>query len=60
MSPETARRVASNEVAKGDVLGAARYAGIQAAKEADSYLPHYDAAPEVRILVDFTVGDASI
>jgi cyclic pyranopterin phosphate synthase len=60
MSPETARRVASNEVAKGDVLGAARYAGLQAAKEADSYLPLYDTVADARVVVDFTVGDDSI
>ncbi len=60
MSPATAKRVASNEMAKGDVLGTARFAGIQAAKEADSYLPLCDPVAQVHVLVDFTVGDGFI
>ena len=32
MDPTTAAKVAGNEIAKGDVLGCARIAGIQAAK----------------------------
>lgn len=42
MLAETARRVAANDMKKGDVLGAARFAGAQAAKDAASYLPLSD------------------
>jgi len=39
MSPETAATVARGEAPKGDVLGTARIAGIQAAKRADELIP---------------------
>lgn len=39
MSPETARAVAAGDAPKGDVLGVARLAGIQAAKQAGSLIP---------------------
>ncbi len=55
MSPETARRVAANEIAKGDVIGAARFAGIQAAKDAHTYLLALDPLPLSRVTVDARV-----
>jgi cyclic pyranopterin phosphate synthase len=39
MEPATATKVLSNEIAKGDVLGCARIAGIQAAKRAAELIP---------------------
>jgi cyclic pyranopterin monophosphate synthase len=39
MSEETARAVQRGDAAKGDVLGAARIAGIQAAKRAADLIP---------------------
>jgi cyclic pyranopterin phosphate synthase len=39
MSPDTAARVAAGDAPKGDVLGVARIAGIQAAKRAGELIP---------------------
>jgi cyclic pyranopterin phosphate synthase len=39
MAPETAARVAQGDAPKGDVLGTARLAGIQAAKRTDELIP---------------------
>jgi cyclic pyranopterin phosphate synthase len=39
MSPETASLVADGDAPKGDVLGTARLAGIQAAKRTDELIP---------------------
>jgi cyclic pyranopterin phosphate synthase len=39
VSPETARRVAAGDAPKGDVLGVARIAGIQAAKRTSELIP---------------------
>ena len=39
MSPETAAAVAAGDAPKGDVLGTARIAGIQAAKRTDELIP---------------------
>lgn len=39
MAAETASRVVANEIAKGDVLGCARIAGIQAAKRTSELIP---------------------
>jgi cyclic pyranopterin monophosphate synthase len=39
MSPSTAAAVAAGDAPKGDVLGTARIAGIQAAKRTDSLIP---------------------
>ena len=39
MSPETARAVAAGDAPKGDVLGTARLAGIQAAKRTSELIP---------------------
>ena len=57
MQPETARMVAANEMKKGDVLGAARFAGVQAAKDAASYLPLLDPELVGRTSVSFDVGE---
>jgi cyclic pyranopterin monophosphate synthase len=39
VSPETARAVAAGDAPKGDVLGVARIAGIQAAKRTSELIP---------------------
>ena len=39
MKPETAATIASGKIGKGDVLGLARIAGIQAAKQAANLIP---------------------
>ena len=39
MQPETTSKVASNAITKGDVLGAARIAGIQSAKRTPDLIP---------------------
>jgi cyclic pyranopterin phosphate synthase len=39
MSPRTARAIEAGEAPKGEVLGAARLAGIQAAKQASQLIP---------------------
>jgi cyclic pyranopterin monophosphate synthase len=39
VSPETARKVAAGDAPKGDVLGVARIAGIQAAKRTSELIP---------------------
>lgn len=59
MLAETARRVAANEIKKGDVLGVARFAGVQAAKDAASYLVHCDVERVVVTSLEFvTHADA--
>lgn len=60
MLPETARMVAANEMKKGDVLGAARFAGVQAAKDAASYLPLLEPELVGRTSVSFEVGEGVI
>jgi len=56
MSPATAARVLAGDAPKGDVVGTARLAGIQAAKRTDELIPlahqlplsHVDVEVEVR------------
>ena len=60
MRPETARAIAGNEIAKGDVLAAARFAAVQAAKEAPSFLPLIDSATVEQLAVDFDVREGLI
>lgn len=60
MLPATARAIAANEMKKGDVLGAARFAGVQAAKEAASYLPLSDPELVSGVTIDFTVEAGAI
>lgn len=60
MQPSTAARVASNSLKKGDVLGTARFAGVQAAKDAHSYLPLCDPALVHRVTILFTLHHDAI
>jgi len=57
MAPETTAKVASNAITKGDVLGAARIAGIQAAKKAPELIPMCRPLLVGSIHVNFTIGD---
>jgi len=57
MEPETTSKVASDAIAKGDVLGAARIAGIQAAKRTADLIPLCHPLLVGAVYVNFTIGD---
>ncbi|MEY2476152.1 MAG: cyclic pyranopterin monophosphate synthase [Actinomycetota bacterium] len=57
MQPETTAKVASNAVTKGDVLGAARIAGIQAAKQTANMIPLCHPLLVGSVYVNFNLGD---
>ena len=57
MLPETTAKVASNAVTKGDVLGAARIAGIQAAKQTANMIPLCHPLLVGSVYVNFNLGD---
>ena len=57
MLPETTAKVASNAITKGDVLGAARIAGIQAAKRTASLIPLCHPLLVGAVYVNFLIGD---
>lgn len=57
MLPETTAKVASNAMSKGDVLGAARIAGIQAAKRTSDLIPLCHPLLVGSVYVNFTIGD---
>jgi cyclic pyranopterin phosphate synthase len=57
MQPETTQKVASNAITKGDVLGVARIAGIQAAKKTSDLLPLCHPLLVGSVYVNFTIGD---
>jgi cyclic pyranopterin monophosphate synthase len=64
MSPETAARVLAGDAPKGDVIGTARLAGIQAAKRTDELIPLAHQLPlahvDVKIEVDGSGGKARL
>jgi cyclic pyranopterin phosphate synthase len=60
MQPETTSKVATNAINKGDVLGAARIAGIQAAKRTADLIPLCHPLLVGAVYVNFTIGDDSI
>lgn len=60
MLPETTASIASNAIHKGDVLGAARIAGIQAAKRAAELLPMCHPVLVGNVLVNFNIGDTYV
>ena len=57
MRPETTAKVANNAITKGDVLAAARVAGIQAAKRTADLVPMCHPLLVGAVHVDFTIGD---
>jgi len=60
MSPETALLVAAGDAPKGDVLGAARLAGIQAAKRTSELIPLCHPLPLDVVRVDLEVGNDAV
>src|SRR6185369_6969074 len=64
MSPETAVLVESGDAPKGEVLGTARLAGIQAAKRTDELIPLAHPLPlsfvDVEARVDSEAGTVTI
>src|ERR1700737_5273411 len=57
MKPDTTAKVASNAIAKGDVLGAARIAGIQASKRTSDMIPLCHPLLLGAVNINFTIGD---
>ena len=57
MAPETTVKVANNAITKGDVLGTARIAGIQAAKRTPDLIPMCHPLLVGACHVNFTIGD---
>lgn len=57
MAPATTALVANNAITKGDVLAAARFAGIQAAKRTADLVPMCHPLLVGTVQVDFTIGD---
>ena len=57
MKPETTTQVANNAITKGDVLAAARIAGIQAAKRTPDLIPMCHPLLVGACQVNFTIGD---
>ena len=59
MSPRTAAAVAAGDAPKGDVLGTARLAGIQAAKRTSELIPLCHPLPLTFVGVDAEVDEAA-
>jgi cyclic pyranopterin phosphate synthase len=57
MMPETTAKVANNAITKGDVLAAARVAGIQAAKRTADLIPMCHPLLVGAVQIDFSIGD---
>jgi cyclic pyranopterin phosphate synthase len=55
LGPETLRLVRANKIAKGDVLGTARLAGIQAAKRTHELIPLTHPIPLENVAVDLDI-----
>ena len=60
LGPETLRLVRANRLAKGDVLGTARLAGIQAAKRTFELIPLTHPLPLDSVAVDMDVEKTGI
>ncbi len=57
MKQDTTAKVTSNAMSKGDVLGAARIAGIQAAKRTADLIPLCHPLLVGSVAINFTIGD---
>jgi cyclic pyranopterin monophosphate synthase len=57
MAPATTAKVASNAITKGDVLGTARIAGIQASKRTADLIPMCHPLLVGAVHINFTIGD---
>jgi cyclic pyranopterin phosphate synthase len=60
MRPETAALIAAGTAAKGDVLAAARLAGIFAAKKTSALIPLCHPVPIAAVTVDLLVLEAAV
>ncbi|MBL0421204.1 cyclic pyranopterin monophosphate synthase MoaC [Ramlibacter sp. AW1] len=59
MQPATLALVQSGTAKKGDVLGVARIAGIQAAKKTSDLIPLCHPIPLTRVAVEFAIDEAA-
>ena len=59
MSPQTAQAIVAGDAPKGDVLGTARIAGIQAAKRTSDLIPLCHPLPLDKVAVDLEVDAAA-
>ena len=59
MQPATLALVQSGTAKKGDVLGVARIAGIQAAKKTGDLNPLWHPVPLTRVAVEFAIDEAA-
>jgi cyclic pyranopterin phosphate synthase len=57
MKSETTSKVATNAMSKGDVLGAARIAGIQVAKRTSDLIPLCHPLLVGAVAINFNIGD---
>ena len=60
LSPRVIAAISSETLAKGDLFGAARIAGIQAAKKCSELIPLCHALPLTKITVDIEIVNDSI
>jgi cyclic pyranopterin phosphate synthase len=60
MQPDTASRIASGAITKGDVLAVARVAGIQAAKQTSNLLPLCHPLLVGAVFVNFRLEEAHV
>ena len=60
METETASKIASGAISKGDVLAVARVAGIQAAKQTPNLLPLCHPLLVGAVLVNFRIEDCFV
>ena len=58
MSPETAEAIEDRDAPKGDVIGTARIAGIQAAKRTDELIPLAHPLPLTHVDIEIRVAAA--
>jgi cyclic pyranopterin phosphate synthase len=57
VSPSTAAAVAAGDAPKGDVIGVARIAGIQAAKRTSELIPLCHGLALTSVAIDFEIGE---
>jgi cyclic pyranopterin phosphate synthase len=60
MRPETLRLIVEGTAKKGDVIGVARVAAIQAAKRTSELIPLCHPLPITRVAVDFATDEAAV
>ena len=60
MKPETAAAISSKDIPKGDVIAAARFAGIMAAKRTSDMIPLCHPLQIGAVRIDFEVGETFV